>query len=461
MEIQKIRLLHITSMYMSMYTIDKNEVLSLSRYCSSREELTPSIVFTAAGKSEVQDGGLQLQLAVRDATQDWNTLSYTASDMVVGSGRTLYLTTVCQHLVCQVQFDITIRWKVSMLVPANAATNNILLSISSPTIEREVNGITTSTIITTCSSTSFPSYIDYDVTLRPLEQDDVSRDVEETLIIVSRAMYYKPTNDTFISSINLELMELPTQMKKNADTMRIKTTLLPLVTTTKRVTSTIGSELPKQHSATNTYRLPVLQDLVLLAAEIKALDRQDKLEEDSFGNSRPKPPPWPNKALFGAYKPQFDAASTHTDTNSFSVTPTISPLASPSTSPTTSTPSESFSAIIPTVNKHCMTTIRTTSNSAAPRHGRVSSEKSHTTSTPSEVPILPPPCVCPTSHLANLYRLTRVSITRQSHPDVILSIGLKVSLLYRALLQVSPYFFQSRHIIWPKGRQICGFACKK
>jgi hypothetical protein len=55
-----------------------------------------------------------------------------------------------------------------------------------------------------------------------LEQDDVSRVVEETLIIVSRAMYYKPTNDTFISSINLELMELPTQMKKNADTMRIK-----------------------------------------------------------------------------------------------------------------------------------------------------------------------------------------------------------------------------------------------
>ena len=217
-------------------------------------------------------------------------------------------------------------------------------------------------------------------------------------------------------------MELPTQMKKNADTMRIKTTLLPLVTTTKRVTSTIGSELPKQHSATSTDRLPVLQDLVLLAAEIKALDRQDKLEEDSFGNSRPKPPPRPNKALFGAYKPQFDAASTHTDTDSFSVTPTISPLASPSTSPTTSTPSESFSATIPTVNKHCITTTRTTSNSAAPRHGRVSSEKSHTTSTPSEVPILPPPSVRPTSHLAKAKSISTnpskyyMTITPRCHP---------------------------------------------
>ena len=103
-----------------------------------------------------------------------------------------------------------------------------------------------------------------------LEQDDVSRVVEETLIIVSRAMYYKPTNDTFISSINLELMELPTQMKKNADTMRIKSTLLPLITTTKRVTtSTVGSELPIQHSATSRDRLPVLQDSVLLAAETR------------------------------------------------------------------------------------------------------------------------------------------------------------------------------------------------
>ena len=417
MEIQKIRLLRITS-----YIIDKNEVLSLSRYCSSREELTPSIVSTATCKSDIQDGGLHTQLAVRDATQDWNTSSYTASDMVVGSGRTLYLTTVCQHLVCQVQFDITIRWKVSMLVPANAATNNILLSIPSPTIALEVNGITTSTIITTRgSNTSFPSYIYYDVTLCPPEQDDESRVVEETLIIVSRAMYYKPTNDTFISSINLELMELPTQMKKNADTMRIKATPLPLVTTTKCVTSTIGSELPIQHSATRTDRLPVLQDLVLSAAEIKALDCQDKLIEDSFGNSRPKPPPWPNKALFGAYKPQFDAASTHTDTNSFSVTPTISPLASPSTSPTTSTPSESFSATIPTVNKHCITTTRTTSNSAAPRHGRVSSEKSHTTSTPSEVPILPPPSVHPTRKSSSKSISTNPSkyyttITPRCHP---------------------------------------------
>jgi hypothetical protein len=118
-----------------------------------------------------------------------------------------------------------------------------------------------------------------------LEQDDVSRVVEEMLIIVTRAIYYKPMNNTFISSINLELMESPTQMKKNAvDTMRIKSTLLPLVTTTKRVTSTIGSELPIQHSATSTDRLPVLQDLVLLAAEIKALDCQDKLEEDSLAD---------------------------------------------------------------------------------------------------------------------------------------------------------------------------------
>ena len=111
-----------------------------------------------------------------------------------------------------------------MLVPANeAATNDILLSIPSPTIEMEVNGITTSTIITTSSNTSFPSYIDYDVT--PIEQDDESRVVEETLNIVSRAMYYKPTNDTFISSTIMELMDLPTlQMKKNADTMRIKAT---------------------------------------------------------------------------------------------------------------------------------------------------------------------------------------------------------------------------------------------
>jgi hypothetical protein len=181
-----------------------------------------------------------------------------------------------------------------------------------------------------------------------LEQDDVSRVVEEMLIIVSRAMYYKPMNDTFISSINLELLESPTQMKKNADTMRIKSTLLPLITNTKRVTSTIGSELPIQHLATSRDCLPVLQDsTVLLAAEIKALDCQDKLEEDSFGNSRPKPPPWPNKTLFGAYKPQFDAASTHTDTDSFSVTPTISPLASPSTSPTTSTPSKKFQCYNP------------------------------------------------------------------------------------------------------------------
>ena len=82
---------------------------------------------------------------------------------------------------------------------AIAATNNILLSIPSPTIALEVNGVTTSTIITTRSSTSFPSYIDYDVTLRPPEQDDESRVVEETLIIVSRAMYHKPTHDTFIS----------------------------------------------------------------------------------------------------------------------------------------------------------------------------------------------------------------------------------------------------------------------
>ena len=384
-EIQ-ISLLHITSYIQD---VDTNEVLSLSRYCSSREELTPSIVCTA--KSDVQDGGLQLQLAVRDATQDWNTSSYTASDMVVGSGRTLYLTTICQHLVCKVQFDITIRWKVSMLVPANeAATNDILLSIPSPTIELEVNGITTSTIITTSSNTSFPSYIDYDVT--PIEQDDESRVVEETINIVSRAMYYKPTNDTFISSTIMELMDLPTlQMKKNADTMRIKATPLPLVTTAERVTSTIGSELPIQQSATKMDRLPVPQDSALLAAEIKALDRQVKLEEDPFmsGNSRLKPPPWPNKALFGAYKPLLGTASTHTDTNRFSATPTISPLASPSTSPTTSTPSESLSATKSTMNKHCMTTTRTTSNSAAPRYGRVSSEKSHMTLTPSEVPILP------------------------------------------------------------------------
>jgi hypothetical protein len=386
--------------------------------------------------------------------------------MVVGSGRTLYLTTtVCQHLVCQVQFDITIRWIVSgVLVPANeAATNNILLSIPSPTIELEVNGITNSTIITTSSSTSFPSYIDYDVTLGSTEQDDESRVVEETLIIVSRAIYYKPTNDTFISSTIMELMELPTlQMKKNADTMRFKTTLLPLVTTAERVTSTIGSELPIQISATNMDRQRVPQDSMLLAAEIKALDRQVKLEEDPFmsGNSRPKPPPWPNKALFGAYKPQLDAASTHTDTNRFSATPTISPLASPSTSPTTSTPSESLSATKSTMNTHCMTTTSTTSNSAAPRYGRVSSEKSHTTSTPSEVPILPPPSVRPTSCRARPYRLTRVSIPRQSHPDVILSIGLKVPSLEGALLRVSPYFFQAQLQNLAKGRQIYSFTCK-
>jgi hypothetical protein len=142
---------------------------------------------------------------------------------------------------------------------------------------------------------------------------------KEMLIIVSQATY-NPTNDTtFISSINLELMELPTQMKKNADTMMIKATPLPLVTTTKRVTTTIGIELPIQHSATSMDRLPVLQDSVLLAVDIKALDRQDKLEEDPFGNSRPKAPPWPNKTLFGANKPQFDAASTHTDTDKFSI----------------------------------------------------------------------------------------------------------------------------------------------
>jgi hypothetical protein len=309
----------------------------------------------------------------------------------------------------------------------------------------EVNGITSSTIITTSSNTSFPSYIVYDVT--PMKQDDESRVVEETLNIVSRAMYYKPTTDTFISSIIRELMELPTlQMKKNADTMRCMTTLLPFVTTAERFTSTIGCELHIQQSATSMDRLPVSLDSVLLAAE-KALDRQDKLEEVTSGNSRPKPPPWPNKALFGAYAPQFDAASTHTDTDSFSVTPTISPLASRSTSLTTSTPSESFSAIIPTVNKHCMTTTRTISsliNSAAPRYGRVSSEKSHTTSTPSEVPILPPPSVCPTSCRSRPYRLlTRVSIIRHSHPNVILSIGLKVPSLEGALLRVSPYFFQA------------------
>ena len=455
MEIQ-ISLLHITSY------IDENEVLSLSRYCSSREELTPSIVCTA--KSDVQDGGLQLRLAVRDATQDWNTSSYTTSDMVVGLGRTLYLTTTaCQHLVCKVKSDITTRLIVSVLVPANeAATNNIFLSIPSPTIELEVNGITTSTIITTSSNTSFPSYIYYDVT--PMKQDDESRVVEETLNIVSRAMYYKPTTDTFISSIIRELMELPTlQMKKNADTMRFKTTLLPLVTTAERVTSTIGSELHIQQSAASMDRQRVPQDSVLLAAEIKALDRQDKFEEITSGNSRPKPPPWPNKALFGAYMPQFDDASTHTDTNRFSVTPTISPLASSSTSPTTSTPSESFSAIIPTVNKHCMTATRTTSsliNSAAPRYGQVSSEKSHTTSTPSEVPILPPPSVRPTRCRSRPYRLTRVSITRQSHPDDILCIGLKVPSLEGALLRVSPYFFQAQLQDLAKGRQICSFTCK-
>lgn len=441
------------------FDYDENEVLSLSRYCSSREELTPSIVCTA--KSDVQDGGLQYQLAVRDATQDWNTLSYTASDMVVGTGGTYLTTTVCQHLVCKVKSDITVRWIVSMLVPANeAATNNIFLSIPSPTIELEVNGITTSTI-TTSSNTSFPSYIVYDVT--PMKQDDESRVVEETLIIVSRAIYYKPTNDTFISSTTMELMESPIlQMKKNADTMRLKTTLLPLVTTAERVTSTIGSELHIQQSAASMDRQRVPQDLVLLAAE-KALDRQDKLEENMSGKSRPKPPPWPNKALFGAYAPQFDDASTHTDTDRFSTTPTISPLASPSTSPTTSTPSESFSAIIPTVNKHCMTTTRTISsfiNSAAPRYGRVSNEKSHTTSTPSEVPILPPPSVHPTSCRLSPYRQTRVSITRQSHPDDILSIGLKVPSLEGALLRVSPYFFQAQLQDLAKGRQICGFTCK-
>ena len=149
------------------------------------------------------------------------------------------------------------------------------------------------------------------------------------------------------------------------------------------------------------------------------MDRQDKLIKDSFGISRPKPPPWPNKALFGAYKPQFDAASTHTDTNSFSVTPTISPLASPSTSPTTSTPSESFSATIPTVNKHCITTTRTTSNSAAPRHGRVSSEKSHTTSTPSEVDTTSSFC---TSHKSSSKSISTTpskyytTITPRCHP---------------------------------------------
>ena len=252
-------LLRITSY---IFDYDENEVLSLSRYCSSREELTPSIVCTA--KSDVQDGGLQLRLAVRDATQDWNTSSYTTSDMVVGLGRTLYLTTTaCQHLVCKVKSDITIRLIVSVLVPANeAATNKIFLSIPSPTIELEVNGITSSTIITTSSNTSFPSYIVYDVT--PMKQDDESRVVEETLNIVSRAMYYKPTTDTFISSIIGELMELPTlQMKKNADTMRCTTTLLPFVTTAERVTSTIGSELHIQQSAAGMDRQRVPQDSVL------------------------------------------------------------------------------------------------------------------------------------------------------------------------------------------------------
>lgn len=457
-EMQNNSLLRIMSY---IFDYDENEVLSLSRYYSSREELTPSIVCTA--KSDVQDGGLQLRLAVRDATQDWITSSYTTSDMVVELGRTLYLTTTdCQHLVCKVSLIFTVRWSLSVLVPANeAATNNIFLSIPSPTIELEVNGITTSTIITTSSNTSFPSYIVYDVT--PMKQDDESSVVKETLIIVSWAMYYKPTNDTFISSTTMELMESPTlQMKKNANTMRLKTTLLTPVTTAERVTSTIGSELHIQQSATSMDRQRVPQDSVLLAAE-KALDRQDKLEEELSGNSRPKPPPWPNKALFGAYTPQFDDASTHTDTDRFSITPTISPLASPSTSPTTSTPSESFSAIIPTVNKHCMTTTRTISsliNSAAPRYGRVSSEKSHTTSTPSEVPILPPPSVHPTSCRLSPYRLTRVSITRQSHPDDILSIGLKVPSLEGALLRISPYFFQAQLQDLAKGRQICSFTCK-
>ena len=121
------------------------------------------------------------------------------------------------HRHTSMSTDITVRWSVSVLVPANeAATNNIFLSIPSPTIELEVNGIATSTIITTSSNTSFPSYIYYDVT--PMKQDDESRVVEETLNIVSWEMYYKPTNDTFISSSIMELMESPTlQMKKNAD----------------------------------------------------------------------------------------------------------------------------------------------------------------------------------------------------------------------------------------------------
>ena len=67
-----------------------------------------------------------------------------------------------------------------------------------------------------------------------------------------------------------------------------------------------------------------------------------------------------------------------------------------------------------------MTNTRTTSNSAAPRHGQVSSEKSHTMSTPSEVLILPPPSVCPTSHLANLYQTNPskyyTTITPRCHP---------------------------------------------
>ena len=153
---------------------------------------------------------------------NWNNLPYTAFYVAVGTLRALYHTTIFQHLVCFVQYNITIGLNINILVTAFKAATNYILSIQSPTIAMEVNGTTASATSTICSISSSPSSNAYYTTHRHTQQDERRIIiVEETLIIDSQATYYKPTEDAFIMSIT---MELHTKMKKNAETMRIKAT---------------------------------------------------------------------------------------------------------------------------------------------------------------------------------------------------------------------------------------------
>ncbi len=320
---------------------------------SSREELTPSIVYTTQ-RSNIQESQASI------AFHDNNTLDLEyfrpASDMAVGVKRILCHTCSCQYTVHPAWYD----------VPIGLSAN---LSILSPAIELEVNS-TTTLLLPLPSPSSDVDTTPNEVAQfgRPPAQEDqedqnmtiIATQVEETLIFVSRAAYYyTPTDDTFISSIT---MELTTQMEKNAETMRIKATPPPLVNyTAEHVASKIGGELPVHQ--------PFFRGLLLEAStiEIKALVHRIKFLENPFklklNKSRPKPPPWPNK-----YTP--DSTSTLTETLS-AATPSANQARSSTISPMTSAPSESHSTTH--ARKYSMTATRTESPSTTHWHDQMRS----------------------------------------------------------------------------------------